>query len=114
MLCNFDETNFLILILSRLIQVDGQLQIIETKVNVEANISIKDVTGKRGEFTPVAIIHHTGQVTANTTRGHYQADVLQEATNTWFRTSDDDLPVQIGKKYLSEKGYIYLYKKLQK
>ena len=47
----------------------------------------------------------------NTTRGHYQADVLQKTTNKWFRTSDDQAPVEIGRKDLTERGYVFMYKK---
>ena len=62
-------------------------------------------------FSPIAIIHHTGQVTGNTTSGHYQADVLDFTSNKWIRTSDDNLPVVISETNLTDQGYIFLYKK---
>ena len=107
-----EQSEFLIFILSRLIKVDDQLQIIKTRVSATENISINDFSGHSEEFSPIAIIHHTGEVSANTTRGHYRADVMQESTKKWFRTSDDDMPVEIEKEHISDRGYIYLYKKM--
>ena len=109
---NLKNSEFLIFILSRLIIVDDQLKIMKTRVSATENISIKDFSGHSEEFCPIAIIHHTGEVSANTTRGHYRADVMQESTKKWFRTSDDDKPVEIEKEHISERGYIYLYKKI--
>ena len=39
-------------------------------------------------------------------------DVLQKATNKWFRTSDDEAPVEIEQSDLTKRGYIFLYKKI--
>ena len=61
---------------------------------------------------PIAIIHHSGNVTGNTTEGHYQADVLDSHSQQWIRTSDDDLPVKIDMRSVTDQGYIYLYKKI--
>ena len=56
---------------------------------------------------PIAIIHHSGQVTW----GHYQADVLDSKSNQWIRTSDDELPIKISESEITDQGYIYLFKK---
>ena len=97
--------------LRRLISVEGQLQIVRTKVPVGRHILITDMSGQAQQFSPIAVIHHTGEVIENTTRGHYLAGVLQGQDNKWFRTSDDELPVEIKSSDLTERGYILLYKK---
>ena len=106
-----NETNFLIFVIKRLISVEGQLQIVHTKVPVGGNILITDMSGQAQQFSPIAVIHHTGEVIENTTRGHYLADVLQGQDNKWFRTSDDEPPVEINSCDLTDRGYIFLYKK---
>ena len=91
--------------------VDGQLQIVRTKVPVGGNISIQDMSGQAIEFSPIAIIHHTGEVLYNTTVGHYLTDVHEKLTNKWFRTSDDQPPIEIKETELTEMGYIFLYQR---
>ena len=105
------KTKFLIFVLNRLIRVDGLLQILTARVPVGGNVLLHDISGKSTTFSPIAVIHHAGEVIQNTTRGHYQADVLQKTTNKWFRTSDDEAPIEIEQRDLTEKGYIFLYKK---
>ena len=103
--------NYLIFALSRLITVDGNLQIIDRKIKYGGNITLSDISGSKAVFSPIAIIHHSGQVTGSTTSGHYQADVLDVSSNKWIRTSDDNLPVVISESNVSDQGYIFLYKK---
>ena len=105
------ETEFVIFVLTRLIMVDENLHIIDTKVPVGGNVSLVDVSGHSAEFTPIAIIHHSGVVMGNTTRGHYQADVKDKSTSKWIRTSDDEPPAEISVEDLTNQGYIFLYKK---
>ena len=102
----------IIIILNRLIKVDDNLEIVRRKVPLGINISLTDVNGLQGVFMPIAIIHHSGNVTGNTTEGHYQADVLDSHSRQWIRTSDDDLPVKIDMRSVTDQGYIYLYKKI--
>jgi hypothetical protein len=104
-------TNYLLFVLSRLLRVDGNLHIVDRKVKVGGNMTLSDISGSKAVFSPIAIIHHTGQVTGNTTSGHYQADVLDVTSNKWIRTSDDNLPVEILESTITDQGYIILYKK---
>ena len=106
-------TDYLLFSLSRLIRVEGNLQIVDRKVKVGGNMTISDINGCRAVFSPISIIYHTGQVTGNTTSGHYQADVLDEASRKWIRTSDDNHPMEISEAKLTDQGYIFLYKKQQ-
>ena len=91
----------------------GNLQIVDRKVKVGGSMTISDINGCRAVFSPISIIYHTGQVTGNTTSGHYQADVLDEASHKWIRTSDDNHPMEISEAKLTDQGYIFLYKKQQ-
>ena len=68
--------DYIIIILNRLIKMNDNLEIVDRKVSLVRNISLTDVDGHQGVFTPITIIHHSGNVTGNTTVGHYQADVL--------------------------------------
>ena len=103
------STEFLIFILNRLVTVDGQLKIVDNKVPVGGNIHLKDASGLSAVFSPIAVIHHTGQVMQNTTSGHYRADVRDFSSGNLIRTSDDSLPQSI--LSLTDQGYIYLYSK---
>ena len=111
---NIDETDYIIFMLDRLQVLDDQLHIVNTKVNVhpEEEVDIIDKDKKVGKFLPIAIIHHSGSIIGQTTRGHYQADVRNKETGCWFRTSDNDPPKKLNANGLTKKGYIYLYKKI--
>merc|ERR1711867_42284 len=91
-----------------------QLHIMNTKVHVnpDEEVNLIDVGGKIGKFLPLAIIYHSGGVLEQTTYGHYQADVINKVTRTWFRTSDNDQPKELNASGLTKKGYIFLYKKV--
>eukprot|EP00092_Neocalanus_flemingeri_P022722 GFUD01024642.1.p1 GENE.GFUD01024642.1~~GFUD01024642.1.p1 ORF type:complete len:2733 (+),score=580.47 GFUD01024642.1:994-8199(+) len=105
------KTEFLIFVLSRLMEIDGNLNIIDTKVPVGGSVSLKDSNGHSAEFSPMAVIHHSGIVMENTTMGHYQADLMDKHSRKWIRTSDDELPTEISVADVTDQGYIFLYKK---
>ena len=106
------STKYLLVILSRLIRVDNNLEIVERKTPLGGNICLTDVSGNKGIFMPIAIIHHSGQVMGDVTWGHYQADVLDSKSSQWIRTSDDELPIKISEMELTDQGYIFLFKKI--
>ena len=106
-----DLTN-LTVVLNRLIQVDGEIEIVRKKVPLGGEVLIQDVHEKSRLFKPIAVIHHSGEVFQNSTRGHYQADVLNKTSQQWYRTSDDEAPVRISKEGITKEGYIFLYKRL--
>ena len=109
---DISKTQHLIFIISRLIKVDGNLEIITRKVPLGKDILLNDVQGNSGLFTPIAVISHVGEVINNTTRGHYKADILDKLSDQWFRTSDDEAPEKIAREEITDKGYIFLYKKV--
>ena len=108
---DIDNTAYLILILDRLISIDGNLEILTRKIPLRDNIVLQDNKGKSGLFKPISVIHHKGEVVGDTTCGHYEADVLDKVSNQWFRTSDDMHPRKLLKHNVTEQGYIFLYKK---
>ena len=111
---NINDTEYIIFMLDRLQAFDGQLHIVNTKVNIdpEEEIDLIDVDKRVGKFLPLSIIHHSGSIIEQTIRGHYQTDVRNKETGTWFRTSDNDKPKKLNSNGLTKKGYIYLFKKI--
>jgi hypothetical protein len=89
------------------------LEIITTKVKVnpEETLHLLDIKGTLGQFKPMAIIHHSGNVVGQTTQGHYRADVKNKDDHNWYRTSDNEPPQQLATNGLTNMGYIFLYKK---
>ena len=111
---NIDKTDYIIFLLERLQLFDGQLNIVNTKVIVdpEQEVNFIDADKKVGKFLPLAIIHHSGSIVEQTTRGHFQTDVRNKETGSWFRTSDNDPPKKLNSSGLTKKGYIFLFKKV--
>ena len=110
-LTNVNESKFIIIHLQRLVKIGTQLYIVDTKVNdSHEEITIQDFNGEIATFSPIAIIHHSGIVTGNDTRGHYRADVKNQFSNTWYRTSDNDRPQKLSTQSVTKTGYIFLYK----
>ena len=99
--------------MNRLVIADNIVQIDNTRNALGDNITISDARGDHGTFTAIAVIHHSGEVVGNTTLGHYQTDVLDKKSNHWIRTSDDALPILISRNEITDRGYIFLFKKLQ-
>ena len=96
-----------------MIQVDQQQHIIRTQIRVDENeeVNLIDANGISAKFLPISIIHHRGNVVGMSTEGHYLADVRNIETSSWYRTSDNDPPVDITHSGLTKMGYIFLYKK---
>ena len=112
-IASIEEVEFIIFRIQRLIQFDQQQHIIRTEISVDANeeVNLIDANGTSAKYLPISIIHHRGNVIGKSTEGHFLADVKNNNTNTWFRTSDNDTPVDITEKGLTKMGYIFLYKK---
>ena len=111
---NIAEMDYIIFMIDRLQQFNGRLRISNTNINVdpEEEVTLIDKDKKVGKFLPLTIIHHSGSIIEQTTRGHYQADVRNKETGSWFRTSDNDQPKKLNASGLTRKGYIFLYKKI--
>ena len=109
-LANVQMMKYLVVVVERLLLIDGQLTISPTRINPIGNVNLIDVNGNNASFEPIGIIHHTGRVTsAQDTRGHYMADVLNKQSGEWIRTSDDAKPKHINEPTCN--GYIFVFKK---
>ena len=107
---SLSENEFLTIVVNRLVvNGDGQLTINQKGIEVTSEITMESTDGTILTFEPIAIIHHSGQVLDNDTRGHFMADVLDAKNNMWIRTSDDDTPRVLSNP--TDNGYIFLYKK---
>ena len=110
-LTNVKDTNFIIIIVNRLVlNNQGNLTINKKQISVDSEISILDDNNQEHKFKPISVIYHIGQVTSNDTRGHYMCDVFDFKSRKWFQTSDDDVPKEISS--VTKNGYIFLLKKL--
>ena len=110
-LTNVRDTNFIIIIVNRLVlNNQGNLTINKKQISVDSDISILDDNNQEHKFKPISVIYHIGQVTSNDTRGHYMCDVFDFKSRKWFQTSDDDVPKEISS--VTRNGYIFLLKKL--
>ena len=106
-----ENVKYLVIIIDRLIQINGQFLIQETKVtvNVSDELNLTDSLGNIGRFKLLGVNEHIGAVTGRETHGHYVADVLNRTDNNWYHTSDSTLPVKINQP--TDRGYIFLFKK---
>ena len=115
-IANIEESKFIIFLLERLIRVDDRLTLIstETVVNDADNkIILSDRNRRSATFKPIAIIHWGGYVSSSGqhTQGHYQADIFNEKSQEWYRTSDSEPPSPLTAGGLARKGYLFLYSK---
>ena len=109
------DTKYLVFVVERLMKVDNQLLIRDTKIKAEVNecISIEDSKGRNAIFTLLCITHHTGHIIdSSDTHGHYCADVKNFNNSKWYRTSDSNQPLDVTNSGLTNNGYIFLFKKI--
>ena len=60
----------------------------------------------------MGVIEYRGSVTTSGhSEGHYICDVKDKFTGKWFRTNDNNLPIEISIENVSTCGYVILYKK---
>ena len=109
------DTKYLVFVVERLMKIDNQLLIRDTKIKAEVNecISIEDSKGRNAIFTLLCITHHTGRIIdSSDTHGHYCADVKNFNNSKWYRTSDSNQPLDVTNSGLTNNGYIFLFKKI--
>ena len=106
---------YLVFVVKRLIKVDNQLLILDTKIKAEMHecIELEDSQGNTASFQLLCVVHHMGNVIGrDITLGHYCADVRNFIDGNWYRTSDTRYPVNLMEKGLSDNGYIFLLKRI--
>ena len=75
------------------------------------NAVIVDSQGNEGTFKTICIVEHTGVLYQDgRSSGHYTADVFNNVTSSWWRTSDNERPVPLSTSDVTKKGFIYLLK----
>ena len=107
-----EQTEFLIIIIQRLVNFGHGTQILRNKLALGGEATIFDSQNQRAVYKPVAVLFHIGDIDGREAFGHYKTDVL-DLHGSWFRTSDDDIPRKISERNVSDQGYIYLYRKIQ-
>ena len=76
-------------------------------------MSLWDALGAESQYEVIAVIEYRGSVTARGhSEGHYICDVKDKFTTKWFRTNDNNLPIEISIQDVSTCSYVVLYKKV--
>ena len=108
---DLNENEFLIIVLSRLVNYGNGPTILRNRVSLGEEVQLSDFENKSSTFKPLAVIYHIGDIHGNEAYGHFKADV-RNIDGNWYRTSDDMMPQKIKEKEVSDQGYIFLYKKM--
>ena len=90
-----------------------QVKKIYCLTNVLNNPTSRDWSGMYANFEPIALVEHQGHLSQDgETQGHYICDLEDKETLQWFRTNDNQNPVQIELKSVTQKPVVILYKKI--
>ena len=64
-------------------------------------------------YEAVAVIEFQGTLSrAGVSQGHYICDIKDKETKLWFRTNDNNDPVQISTTQVSKKANAVLFKRM--
>ena len=73
----------------------------------------RDAEGVDSWYQAVSVIEFQGTLSPNgDSHGHYLCDIKDKITKSWFRTSDDILPIPIRTTEVSKLGYVVLFKRV--
>ena len=73
----------------------------------------RDSLSNEAQYEAVSVIEYKGNVTSTGySVGHYICDVKDRSSGKWFRTNDNDDPIQIQEEDVSKSAYVVLYKRL--
>ena len=108
-----DDNEYIVFIVNRLMEVDGNLimQNAKIKVGFDDKITLVDSYNTSATFQIIGIIFHVGNVSSNQSSGHYMADVRHSSDSVWYRTSDSSDPIELSTSGLTDTGYIYMFKR---
>ena len=69
--------------------------------------------GHESEYEVVSIIEYKGSLrSTGESEGHYICDIKDKSSGKWFRTNDNNNPIQIEPEDVSNFAYVILYKKV--
>ena len=108
------STRFIIIILRRTGEDFRRRATVNTN-NVSAiqNANLKDVNNYEATFEPICVVQHQGILRGDgRSSGHYTADVKNQSSNQWYRTSDNEVPQAINPASVTTRGYVFLYKNI--
>ena len=72
----------------------------------------RDKAGLHVLYEPIAVLEYDGRLRkSGESGGHYTCDIKENTSNVWFRTNDDQEPVQIEVSEVSKNAYVVLFKK---
>ena len=76
-------------------------------------LSYRDTTNQVAQFEAVSIIEFQGSLrSSGESQGHYICDIKDMATNRWFRTNDNSIPIPIDVEDVSKFAYVMMYRKV--
>ena len=113
-LLNVKNTQFITIILVRAENDHRGRAIIKTN-NITAvdNVKLLDSNNCEAMFEPICIVQHQGVLTGDGgSYGHYTADVKEQKSSKWYRTSDNEIPIHINPSEVTKRGYVFLYKNI--
>ena len=105
-------SKYITIVLTRTIQLPtGRFKKITNNVSAIEEALIIDSQGNEGIFKCISILKHQGVLHQDgRSSGHYTADVYNNSTKTWWRTSDNDRPVPLSIDHVTENGFIFMLK----
>ena len=73
----------------------------------------RDKADHVSKYEPVSIIEYRGRLNATgESGGHYICDLKDKKSGMWYRTNDNNDPIQIYDINISKSAYVVLYRKL--
>ena len=111
---NVKNTKFVIIILRRTEHDHrGRPSINTNDVSCIENVKLEDNDNYEAIFEPICVVQHQGVLRGDgASYGHYTADVKDQRSNRWHRTSDNAVPVPITPSEVTKRGYVFLYKNI--
>ena len=109
---NVKNTQFIIIILLRA-ENDHRGRAIMKTNNIEAvdDVKLLDSNNCEAMFEPICIVQHQGVLRGDgESYGYYTADVKEQKSSKWYRTSDNEIPFHINQSEVTKRGYVFLYK----
>ena len=111
---NLKDTQFIIIILKRTgSDYRGRPLINTNDVSPIDNLKLVDSNDCEAIFEPICVVQHQGVLKQDGgSYGHYTADVKEQRSSKWYRTSDNAFPVLINQSEVTKRGYVFLYKNI--
>ena len=61
----------------------------------------------------MAVIEYVGTLSrAGLSQGHYTCDVRDKSSSIWYRTNDENYPIELDSSEVTRNAYVILYKRV--